>query len=218
VAKTEFAKFVGATTDERLHGPKGVCNFADAVKVYLGPEHAPRKPGNSNEIYLSEMLDYIADKKLCEFTQADLDQLAGTMRPRCSPATLKRHVYSPFIAVWNVAARNVPPLCDYKKWQSPQLERKRGDCPDDGYIETLKESIGLKSRAGKRSNVVVGSRKPERDKALLLFMTFTGARSGEAQKLTLRYLFLDQGYALLFVKGKKMRCCATRRWRRCACK
>ena len=103
------------------------------------------------------MLDYIADKKLCEFTQADLGQLAGNMWPGCSPATLKRHVYSPFIAAWNVAGRNVPPLCDYKKWQSLQLQKKRGDCPDDGYIETLKELIDLKSRAGKRNNVVVGA-------------------------------------------------------------
>ncbi len=53
----------------------------------------------------------------------------------------------------------------------PRSRRTAGTVPDDGYILTLKELIDHKSRAGKRNNVVVGSRKPERDKALLLFMT-----------------------------------------------
>lgn len=197
LAKTEFAKFIAASTQERIHGPKGVCNFADAVQVYLGPEDNPRKPGNSNEVYLNEMMPLIGEKKLCEFTQADLDKLAKNMRGGCSPATLKRHVYSPFIAAWNAAAENEPPLCDYKKWKSPQVQKKRGDCPDDGYIAALRDTIPLKRRAGKRNNVVVGSRKPERDKALLLFMTFTGARPGEARNLPLSDLHLDRAYATL---------------------
>jgi integrase len=205
VAKAEFAKFVGATTDERLHGPKGICNFADAVQVYLGPEDAPRKPSNSNEAYLNEMLPLIGTVKLSEMTQATLDKLAKDMRPACSPATLKRHVYTPFIATWNAAAENEPPLCDHKKWKSPFVPKRCGDCPDDGYVETLRDSIFLKRRAGRRNNVVVGSRKPERDKALLLFMTFTGSRSGAAQKLDLGHLHLDRGYAELFEKGNKVR-------------
>lgn len=206
LAKAEFAKFIAASTEERIHGPKGVCNFADAVQVYLGPEDNPRKPGNSNEAYLNEMLPLIGEKKLCEFTQADLDKLAKNMRSGCSPATLKRHVYSPFIAAWNAAAENEPPLCDYKKWKSPKVPKKRGDCPDDGYIAVLTESIDYKRRAGRKNNVVVGSRKPERDKAVVLFITLTGARSGEAQKLKLRDLFLDRGFAILrHVKGGKAR-------------
>ncbi len=207
LAKTEFAKFIAASTQERISGPKGVCNFADAVQVYLGPEDNPRKPGNSNEAYLNEMLPRIGTRKLCELTQADLDKLAKDMRGgRCSPATLKRHVYSPFIAVWNAAAENEPPLCDYRKWKSPKVPKRRGDCPDDVYIAVLKDSIDHRRRAGKRNNVVVGSRKPERDKAVVLFLTFTGARSGEAQKLALGDLFLDRGYAILrHVKGGKAR-------------
>jgi integrase len=197
LAKIEFAKFVAKSTEERIHGPKGTSNFADAVLAYLGPEDAPRKPGNSNKGYLFEMLPRIGSLKLCDMTQATLDKLAKDMRPGCSPATLKRHVYSPFIAVWNAAAKNVPPLCNHEKWQSPHIKKRRGDCPDDGYIETLKDSIALKRRAGKRNNVVVGSRKPERDKALLLFMTFTGARSGEARTLEIRELLLDRSYATL---------------------
>jgi integrase-like protein len=203
LAKFEFAKAVTATTEERING--SVYNFADAVLTYLGPKEAPRKPGNSNEAYLNEMMLHVGHMSLRDFTQATLDKLAKDMRPGCLPSTLKRHVYSPFIAMWNACAENEPPLCDHKKWKSPQIEKKRGDCPDDGYIQTLKESIDLKRRAGKRNNVVVGSRKPERDKALLLFMTFTGARSGAAQKLDLRNLSLDRGYATVLEKGKKVR-------------
>lgn len=205
LAKSEFAKFVAATTQERLHGAKGVCNFADAVQVYLGPEDNPRKENNSNVPYLEEMISRIGTVKLCDITQATLDKLAKDMRGGRSPATRKRHVYSPFIAVWNAAAEHEPPLCDYKKWKSPKVPKRRGDCPDDGYIATLVHSIDLRSRAGRRNNVVVGSRKPERDKAVVLFITLTGARSGEAQKLTLRDLFLDRAYAVLRVKGNKMR-------------
>lgn len=195
VAKVEFAKAVKKTTELRVHGPE--YNFADAVMTYLGPDDAPRKPGNSNAAYLDEMMLHVGQTKLKDFTQAKLDKLAKDMRPGCSPSTLKRHVYTPFIAAWNACAENEPPLCDHKKWKSPKIEKGRGDCPDDGYIETLKDSITLKRRAGKRNNVVVGSRKPERDTALLLFMTFTGARSGEARNLALRDLFLDRGYAVL---------------------
>jgi hypothetical protein len=150
LAKLEFAKAVTATTEERINGP--VYNFADAVLTYLGPKEAPRKPGNSNEAYLNEMMLHVGHMSLRDFTQATLDKLAKDMRPGCLRSTLKRHVYSPFIAMWNACAENEPPLCD-----------------------------------------------------LLLFMTFTGVRSGAAQKLDLRNLSLDRGYATVLEKGKKVR-------------
>src|SRR5262249_42672105 len=121
------------------------------------------------------MLPLIGTKKLCELTQQDLDELAKAMRPTATNATKRRQVYTPFIAAYNAACENIPPLADYKRWKSPTVPKRRGHAPDDNYIGQLKASIDVRGRAGKRKNVVTGSRKPVRDKALLLFLTLTGA-------------------------------------------
>jgi len=143
------------------------------------------------------MLPFIGERKLCELTQADLDQLAKTMRPKDSVESRKRQVYTPFITAFKAAADRDPPLVDAKRWKSPKHEKRRANSPDDAYISKLVDVADIHERRGKRKNVVTGSRKPARDMALVLFVTFTGARSGEAQRLELRDLFLDRGYAML---------------------
>lgn len=190
LAKSLFAQRVAESLTVRAEGVKGVVNFANAVKLYY-----ERKPNNSNEVYLDEMLPLIGAKRLCDLTQADLDALAKRMRPGCSAATVKRHVYTPFIAAYNMAVANEPPLADPRRWKKPILPKRTATPPDDAYIATLKDSAFIQTR-GKR-NSVVGSRKPERDAALVMFVTLTGCRSGEAQRFALQDYDPAKGTALL---------------------
>jgi integrase len=185
IAKAIFAQKVAETTTVQVEGVKAVVNFANAVKVYI-----ERKGKNSNEPHLTKMLTVLGEKKLCELTQADLDGYAKKMFPGCSNATLKRHVYTPFLAAYNAAVDNEPPLADPKRWKTPKVAKRRGEAPDDEYIAKLMEAARQQGRGKKNS--VTGSRNIERDVAALLFITLTGCRTGEAQKLELRHLFLDQ--------------------------
>jgi integrase len=146
---------------------------------------------------------WFGTKKLVDLTQADLGNLAKELYPGCSPATLKRQVYTPFLAAYNACVDHEPPLADPKRWKAPRVKRKTVDAPDDAYIAALIEAARQHSRTGKRNNVVKGSRSPERDIAVILFITLTGCRSGEAQRVRLKDVDLDRAYALLRkTKGK----------------
>jgi integrase len=192
LAKREFARRVAETTTARTHGATAVMNFADAYELYKA-----RVGENSNTPYLDEMLPLIGTKKLAELTQADLDALAAEMRPGCSNATLKRYVYTPFCAAYNACVDNEPPLAVPRRWKSPRVEKCRADAPDDAYIAKLIAAVRHHERRGRRSQVVTGSRNEERDIAAVLFITLTGARTDEAQKLRLKDVDLDAGRALL---------------------
>jgi integrase len=195
LAKSEFAKYVAASVAMRLEGPKGVVNFANAVKIYLERLALRGKAGTMNETFLGEMLPHIGTKKLCELTQADLDGLAKRLRPNCKASTVKRHIYTPFIAAYNAAVDHDPPLADPRRWNKPTVPKRKAHPPDDAYIATLKDAAYVKGR-GKR-NAVTGSRKPERDAALVLFMTLSGCRSGEAQRFAIGDFDPHRGAALL---------------------
>ena len=115
LAKRLFAEHVKATLEARASGPMALMNFADAYELYK-----EREGENSNTPHLDKMLPLIGTRKLADLTQADLDQLAR-LRRGCSPATLKRHVYTPFMAAYNACVENEPPLAD-----APQVEDDRG--------------------------------------------------------------------------------------------
>jgi integrase len=179
LAKALYAKRIGELATMRAEGPMAVANFANAVKVYL--EH---RPDTSNNAYLAEMLELIGTRKLCEFKQSDLDELAKTMRPNTSAATRVRHVYTPFIAAWNAAAQTEPPLAEHRKWKKPTVPEFIAKCPTDEEITKLIAAAA----AGP---------DPERDVAAILFLTFTGTRTGEAWRVRIADLDLARGYAVL---------------------
>lgn len=192
LAKHRFAEFVKQTLEVQIDGPAAVMNFADAYELYK-----EQVGENSNTPYLDEMLPIIGERKLIEFTQADLDQLAKDMRPKVAKATLVRHVYTPFCAAYNLCVEQEPPLAVPRNWKVPRIKKKTVDSPDDAYIAKLIEAVRYHERRGKRNNVVTGSRNEARDIAAVLFITLTGCRTGEAQKLQRRDVDLDRGYVLL---------------------
>lgn len=177
LANKLFADKVAETTQVRLEGPKGVANFANAVKAFL-----EKKPTSSNAAYLTEMLGLIGTKRLCELTQTDLDDLAKTMRPGAPAATLVRHVYTPFISAWNVAAKANPPLADPRHWSRPEVPDHVAEWPSDDEIETMMTF----ARTGQH---------PVRDVAVIMFLTLTGARTGEAWPVRPTDVDLERGLA-----------------------
>ena len=198
LAKRSFAERVAKTLEARISGPKAVMNFADACELYY------ERGENTNKQWLERICTckWFATKKLIDMTQADLSQLAKELYPGCAPATLKRQVYTPFLAAYNACVENEPPLADLKKWKVPKIKKKTVDAPDDAYIAALIDAARHQSRVG-RFKAIKGSRNPERDVAAVLFITLTGCRSGEAQRVRLKDIDLDRGYALLRkTKGK----------------
>lgn len=177
IAKAEFAKRVAETTRIRIEGPRGVANFANAVKLFLD-----RKPQSSNARYLDEMLEHIGTHRLCDLTQTDLDKLAKAMRPGAPAATLTRHVYTPFISAWNAAVEAEPPLAEPKRWRRPEVPDHKAQWPSDDEINTMIEL----ARAGPN---------PQRDVAALMFLTLTGARTGEAWPMRPADVNLERGMA-----------------------
>jgi hypothetical protein len=188
-ANDEYAKRLAALTEEADLGPKAVANFAAAVVAYHDELKRDGRETNSNVPWLDEILPLIGQRRLCELTQADLDELAKTMRPKGSVETRKRQVYTPFIAAYNAAADRDPPLADPKRWKAPKHKKRRADSPDDAYVSKLVAAADVheikptKTKKGKAGGTRTGSLNPIRDKAAILFITFTGARSGEAQRV-----------------------------------
>lgn len=192
LANRLFAEHVAETAKARVEGPKALVNFADAYEVYRAA-----KGDNTNIQWLDAMLPMIGTKKLVDFTQADLNQLAKALYPRCSDATLKRQVYTPFVAAWNACVNNEPALADPKRWKTPKPKRKAVDAPDDGYIDTLASAARIAAGRNDMGRFTRGSHNPERDAAAVLFITFTGARTGEVRLVRIKDVRLDDGYVLL---------------------
>lgn len=192
LANRLFAEHVAETAKARVDGPKALINFADAYEVYRAA-----KGENTNRQWLDAMLPLIGTKRLVDFTQTDLHQLAKTLYPGCSDATLKRQVYTPFIAAWNACVDHEPSLADPKRWKSPRPKRKAVDAPDDGYIATLTDAAKIAAGRNDKGQFTRGSRNPERDAAALLFITFTGARTGEVRHVRVKDVDLEAGYVLL---------------------
>src|SRR5262249_3767427 len=96
--------------DESIFGKKLNITFAEAVKAYLAN-------GGSNR-FIAPLLRAFAEKRMRKITQHDLDATALALYPSTAPATRNRQCYTPFIAVWNYAAKNE--WADLRMWQRPR--------------------------------------------------------------------------------------------------
>jgi integrase len=181
-ARKLFADEVARVTRARIEGAAAVATFADAVSAYLAPFTLPDGTiTNSNAPYLDAMMPIMGSTNLCEIRQGDLDRMARQLYPNRSASSLRRHVYTPFIACWNAAAGADPPLCEYRRWKAIRVpKREPVDPATDEYIAKLRTGIAAGFNA-------------VRNDAVVLFITLTGARSGEAQKVRMRDVRLDQG-------------------------
>ncbi|TIL38572.1 tyrosine-type recombinase/integrase [Mesorhizobium sp.] len=104
---------------ETLHGPKATKTFNEAADSYLDSGGSARfvlekkKDGRQ-----TGLMPHFGEKKLMDFTQADLDSAAKEMYPTASGDTRNRQFYTPFIAIWTHAVKNK--WADAQSWQRPR--------------------------------------------------------------------------------------------------
>lgn len=72
--------------------------------------------------WLLPLLEHFQDKDIRHITQSDLDRAANELHKGVAPSTKNRRVYTPFIAIMNLAVANGH--CDYRKWRRPKKNRR----------------------------------------------------------------------------------------------
>jgi integrase len=145
------------------------ATFADAVAAYVNAG----KPGR----FLTQLLDHFTETPLPKIGQAEIDAAANAIYPKAKASTLNRQVYGPMIAVLRYAKRcelpgSAVPMVEMRKVQKPAVTPA-----DDEHIAKLLPhcSEGLR--------------------ALIILMTYTGLRTGEA--LRVRQEDVNGGYVFI---------------------
>lgn len=107
--------------------------FGEAAKSYLA--------GGGSARFLAQLETAFGHKRLDSIAPADLRALSAKLYPLATPATRNRQFYTPFIAVWNHAARNG--WASVRLWERPRkpigtnfrspLSGRTGTAPVDYY-------------------------------------------------------------------------------------
>jgi integrase len=150
-------------------GQARAATFADAVTLYLNKGKGGR--------FLTQLLDHFKEKPLPEIGQIEIDEAARVLYPTAKASTLNRQVYGPMVAVLRAAAKAKLPGASV-----PMIDRRGEDKPqinpaDDGHLDQLLPHL------------------PEGLAALILLMTYTGLRTGEA--LRAEAGDIQDGFALI---------------------
>ena len=144
------------------------ATFADAVTLYLNKGKGTR--------FLAQLLDHFKEKPLPEIGQVEIDEAARTLYPDAKASTLNRQVYGPMVAILRAAAKaKLPgatvPMIDRREETRPEVNPA-----DDAQLDALLPHL------------------PEGLAALVLLMTYTGLRTGEALRITRNDI--QDGFAL----------------------
>jgi len=141
-------------------------SFADAVTRYV------RAGGDDR--FLRLLLDHFQEMPLADLTQTAIDDAAAALYPNASPATRNRQVYTPMSAVLKRAGVKTP------------LDRPKGSAGQKRTQWLWPEEAGkLFEEAGKVDRELA---------VLLILLTYTGLRLGEALWLQVRDLRLDERF------------------------
>ncbi len=183
VAQSNFAKRQAEIVkgSEEQRDPSKV-NFAAAVKIYFGSDD-PEKIDPTGRV--ARIFDQIGPRALATFNQTDLDDLAKTLCPKASAATRNREVYTPFIAVYNAAARAGKVV--ERRWHRPKgaHDRKAVNPPTDKQIARM---IKAATRKWGRTDW-----ERARNKAAILTYTLTGDRTGAIIRVMWPHIDFDAG-------------------------
>lgn len=149
-------------------GEVKAATFADAVTVYLNKGKGGR--------FLAPLLDHFKETPLPDIGQVAIDEAARSLYPDAKASTLNRQVYGPMVAILRSAARaGLPgaavPMVERRDEEKPQITPA-----DDTHLDALLPHL------------------PEGLAALVLLMTYTGLRTGEALRISAGDI--RDGYAL----------------------
>lgn len=150
------AKWEADAFKRAVYGERAVGTFADAVGAYIlaGGEAA----------HLDPLLDAFGTYKLSDINQTEVDRLAA--KRSVKPATLVRQLYTPLLAVLNLAADQG--LCDAPRIRKPPVRGARTAFLTPAEAEAWITAL------------------PPHLARLVTFYLATGCRASEALRLTWR--------------------------------
>lgn len=154
-----------------IHGYKHTITFAEAANSYLDAGGSKR--------FLNETIRAIGKRRLMDIDQTTIDKIALETYPKAKPQTRNRHLYTPFIAVWNHACENG--WCEFRRWRRPtvsQAKKTRYLTPQEA--KRLYESCNPKL------------------KPLYIFLLYTGVRRSEALSLKWEDIDLKKKWAVIW--------------------
>ena len=146
------------TYDRVALGETPPATFEQAVDAF-------EKTGRETR-FLLPLLDHFKDTPLDKIGQAEIDAAAVALYPKAKASTLNRQVYGPMIAVLRHAAKArmpgaTPPMVEMRKAKKAVVK----PASDDHIAKLLPHC-------------------PPGLRALILLMTYTGLRTGEALRVT----------------------------------
>lgn len=113
LAEAARVKLESRLMHEAVFGAGHSITFADAAELY-------RANGGSAR-FLDRLCARFERIRLSDIRQTHLDQAARELYPTATPETRNRQVYTPFIAVWNYAARSE--LVITRTWSRPRKQK-----------------------------------------------------------------------------------------------
>jgi integrase len=152
IAARQAAEIEKKYWDGHFDGPSAVLTFEEAARRY-------RNAGKSDR-FLKPVEDYLGVTLVKDITEGAVHEMAKTLYPNCSGASLNRLAIVPTLAVINYAAKSK--LCTPLKVERYKVDAKIKDPATLEWIEAFR----------RHATPVTG--------ALALFMYLTGARIGEA--------------------------------------
>lgn len=154
-----------------VYRKKDAITFAEAAAMYM-------ESGGGRE-HMTAIIKAVGLMKVDQFRQSDLDALALKLRPKVSNATRNREVYTPFIAVMNYAANS--DFCPLRKWRRPKQQEKKRNPRFADFTEMA----------------FFYNAASEHIKLLIVLLTYTGLRMGEAINLLWPDVDLDKKWAII---------------------
>lgn len=158
------------------HGDKATLTFREAADFYRekkGEDWFRQNPIAARQI--SVLIEELGDKPVAEITGADLANICTRRYPGSKPQTHKRSVYTWFNAIVRMNAD--AERCDFKSFKAPGAPKRRDPvmaAPESWIDDFVRAALHGTNRWGKPF------KHGKRIAALVLFMTFTGARVSEA--------------------------------------
>lgn len=152
IARRQAAEIEKRYWDGYFDGPAAVLTFEVAARNY-------RNAGKSDR-FLKPVEDHFGVTLVKDITEGAVHEMAKTLFPNCSGASLNRMAIVPTLAVINYAAKSK--LCSPLKVERYKVEAKIKDPASLEWIEAFR----------RHATPITG--------ALALFMYLTGARIGEA--------------------------------------
>ncbi|MEZ0212503.1 MAG: tyrosine-type recombinase/integrase [Xanthobacteraceae bacterium] len=161
------AKREAGLVSDHVFGAKATRTFLDATISYLDSGGSTRFLGKLTEAGWSGIVGHFGERPLKDITQSDLDGAARALYPGCTAETRNRQCYTPFIAVWNHAAKNG--WAEVRVWSRPRKAK------GTNVVRAAKDRSGTKPVAYDRAAAFVAAMSPA-PAMVMTALFYTGMR------------------------------------------